>query len=118
MLAGIESVSRTGFAPAVDVDDEKVRGVLRIGVLIDELACRRATTAARCWCRARSVIIAIVACAGSPSIVATPSCARRRDCSASLASKAIRVPSGDHVGRHASNCPLVICTGCRRRRRA
>ncbi len=29
----------------------------------------------------------------------------------SLKSNAMRVPSGDHVGRHTSNSPFVICTG-------
>ena len=54
-----------------------------------------------------SVIVFTVACDGSEPMVAIPIC-RSPGCPGAFASKAIRVLSGDHVGRHASKLPFVI----------
>jgi len=54
------------------------------------------------------VIVVTVARDGSWPIVAMPRC-RSPGRPGSLASKAMRVLSGDQVGRQASNLPFVIC---------
>ena len=56
------------------------------------------------------VMMSTEACAGSPFSAAIPTC-RSPGRPGSLASNAMRVLSGDHVGRHVSPGPFVIWTG-------
>ena len=108
MAAGIDVGQTLRRRAGLGRDDEQIRRRLRIGVLIDEPRAvgrpERRDVGAAAGRQHREGRLGRVGADRRDADVARPGL------SGSLASNAIRVLSGDQLGRHASNSPLVICT--------